>query len=138
MAQQSNLERIGIDEREHEFIKSPYTYNEETPYSASHPDAQSDGDVRGKGTDTPLTVLDIPTEKLRHDDPQPYGETVNTDAGGGLYDVAGTKGVQGAFQGDAGRNYLLTSHLNVYNKNSEYGKDSVDTSNNVPGQYWIQ
>ena len=40
MAQQSELEKIAIDERTNEFIKSPYTYNEQTPYSAAHPDVQ--------------------------------------------------------------------------------------------------
>ena len=52
MTQQSELEKIAIDERTNEFIKSPYTYNEQTPYSAAHPDALADGDNKCKGTNT--------------------------------------------------------------------------------------
>lgn len=142
MAKQSNLERIGIDERAQELIKSPYTYNEENKYEASHPDALADGDAKGKGTGTPMSFLSIPTEKKRHDDPQTYGETLNTDidnGAGNSYDKDGTKGVDKAFQGDAGRNYLIgTSHLNPYGPENEYGKDSVDTSKNIVGQYWVK
>ena len=140
MAKQSNLERIGIDERMDEFAKSPYTYSEQNQYSKDHPDALgTDENEKGKGTDVPLGVLDIPTKKLRYDDPQTNGITVNTNAGGGKYDVEGTKGVQGAFQGDAGRNYLIgTSKLNPYSPANEYGKDSVDTNNNIVGQYWVK
>lgn len=142
MAQQSNLERIGIDEREQEFIKSPYTYNEENPYNEAHPDARADGDKKGKGTGTPMSVLNIPTQKVRHDTPQAWGETLDTDidnGAGNSYDHDGAKGVQGAFQGDAGRTYLTqTSKLNPYGPGHEYGKDSVDTTNNVVGQYWVE
>lgn len=142
MAKQSNLERIGIDERTQEFIKSPYSYDEQTPYSSTHPDALADGDAKGKGTGTPLTHLSLKDlKKGRYDDFRGWGETVNTDinnGAGGKYDVDGTKGVDKAFQGDAGRNYLVFGGINEYNSNNEYGKESVDTTNNVAGQYWVE
>lgn len=142
MAKQSNLEKIGIDEREQEFIKSPYSYNEETPYSATHPDALADGDSKGKGTGTPMTHLSLQDlKKGRYDEFRGWGETLNTDitnGAGGEYDIEGTKGVNGAFQGDSGRNYLAFGAVNAYNAGNEYGKESVDTSKDVPGQYWVE
>ena len=142
MAKQSDLERIGISEREQEFVKSPYTYDEQTPYSATHPDALADGDSKGKGTGTPLTHLSLQNlNKGRYDEFRGWGETVNTDINNGAgnsYDIEGTKGVDKAFQGDAGRNYLAFGAVNLYNAGNEYGKESVDTSNAVPGQYWVE
>lgn len=142
MAKQSELERIAIDERTSEFIKSPYTYDEKTPYSDAHPDALADGDNKGKGTGTSLSHLTIPTKKGTHASTQgKLGTTVNTDVksgAGNSYDIDGTKGVDKAFQGDAGRNYLLFGGINPYNAGNEYGPESVDTSTSVPGQYWVE
>ena len=138
MAKQSELERIANDERTQEFIKSPYTYDEQTPYSASHPDALADGDEKGKGTNTPSTHLSIPTTKGTYNTSTMMGTTVNTSNGGNIYDTDGTKGVNKAFQGDAGRKYLAFGGINPYNENNEYGPQSVDTTNSVPGQYWVQ
>ena len=53
-------------------------------------------------------------------------------------DIDGTKGVDKAFQGDAGRNYLMFGGMNPYNAGNEYGQGSVDTTNNVQGQYWVE
>ena len=145
MAKQSELEKIGIDERTNEFIKSPYTYNEETPYSDAHPDALADGDKKGKGTNTSLSHLSIPSKKGTHKSTQGVlGTTVNTDiksGAGNIYDIEGTKGqpnTDKAFQGDAGRNYLVFGGINIYNANNEYGSGSVDTTTNTPGQYWVE
>jgi hypothetical protein len=141
MAKQSELERIAIDERTNEFVKSPYSYDEQTPYSAAHPDALADGDNKGKGTNTSLTHLNIPTEKGTHATSTMMGITVDTDinnGAGNVYDTDGTKGVDKAFQGDAGRNYLAFGGMNPYNANNEYGPNSVDTTNNTPGQYWVE
>ena len=138
MAQQSNLERIGIDERTQEFIRSPYKYDENNPYNASHPDALADGDEKGKGTAQPMGHLTIPTVKGTHATATVMGRTTDTNNGGGKYDTDGTKGVPGAFQGDAGRNYLMGGTINPYNKQNEYGPQSVDTSKPVPGQYWVK
>ena len=139
MAEQSNLERIGIEERLSEFAKSPYNYSEETPYSKNHPDAISDGDEKGKGTGVDMGVLDIPAEKGTHATATKMGITMNTEAGGGKYDVEGTKGVQGAFQGNAGRNWLIgSSDLNRYKPGKEYGQDSVDINREIKGQYWVE
>ena len=69
------------------------------------------------------------------------GTTVNTDinsGAGNVYDIDGTKGVDKAFQGDAGRNYLMFGGMNPYNAGNEYGPGSVDTTNNVQGQYWVE
>jgi len=140
MAKQSELERIAIDERTNEFIKSPYTYDEKTPYSDAHPDALADGDNKGKGTGTSLSYLSIPTTKGTYTTSTMMGTTVNTDinsGAGNVYDIDGTKGVDKAFQGDAGRNYLVFGGMNPYNTSNEYGPGSVDTTTSVPGQYWV-
>ena len=140
MAKQSELERISIDERTTEFLKSPYNYNEQTPYSESHPDAIADGDNKGKGTNSSLSHLTIPTTKGTHATATMMGKTVDTDINNGagdIYDIDGTKGVNMAFQGDAGRNYLVFGGINPYNAGNEYGPNSVDTTNNITGQYWV-
>lgn len=142
MAKQSELEIIANDERTKEFVKSPYTYNEATPYSDAHPDALADGDSKGKGTGTPSTYLSLNgVSKGKHDDFKGWGITVNTDVDSGAgnsYDINGTKGVDKAFQGDSGRNYLSLGGINAYNPNNEYGPGSVDTTKSVSGQYWVQ
>ena len=139
MAKQSNLENLANEERQREFVKSPYVYSETDPYSAEHPDALADGDAKGKGTGESLSHLNIPEKKGTHATATMMGITVNTtDKAGGLYDVEGTQGVQGAFQGDAGRKYLLYGGMNLYNPENEYGQESVDTSSNIPGQFWVK
>ena len=142
MARQSNLERIGIDEREREFIASPYKYDEQNPYSATHPDALSDGDTKGKGSGKSMSALSIPTVKGTHKSTKgTFGVTIDTDIDskiGGKYDIEGTKGVSGAFQGDAGRDFLVGGGLNMYSEKNEYGQESVDTTKNITGQYWVK
>lgn len=138
MTQQSNLERIGIDERALELSRSTTGYDESTPYNASHPNAIADGDEKGKGTGVSMGHLSIPTTKGTHATSTVMGRTTDTTNGGGKYDIDGTKGVTGAFQGDAGRNYLLGGGINPYNKLNEYGPNAIDTSKAIPGQYWVK
>ena len=138
MATQSNLERIAIDERKEELIRSPFDYNENNKYEAGHKNATADGDAKGKGTGIPLGTAELShhkdTHKTAHID---YSTMDTTSAAGGKYDTDGTQGVQGAFQGDAGRKYL--SSINLYDENNEYGTNSVDTSaNRAEGQYWVE
>jgi hypothetical protein len=140
MAKQSNLENIAIQERTEELIHSSFDYNEENQYNASHKDALADGDKKGKGTGDSLSALSIPGTKGTHATSTKMGIAVNTDtSAGNLYDTDGTKGVQGAFQGDAGRKYLMSGSLNLYTPNNEYGVNSIDTSANVAaGQYTVK
>lgn len=45
------LEKVSMDERHRELVKSDYTRDNE--YSATHKDALADGDEKGKGTGNP-------------------------------------------------------------------------------------
>ena len=134
MAQQSNLERIGIDERALELSRSTTGYDENTPYNDSHPNALADGDEKGKGTGISMGVLDIPVTKGTYATATEKGRTLNTNNGGGKYDIDG----YGALTGKSGRDYLLGSGLNPYNKTNEYGPNAIDTSKAIPGQYWVK
>lgn len=118
MAKQSRLEIEGIDKRNELSVISDYQKGT-NEYNESHKDALSDGDPQGKGTGVPLGMASQP------------GSTTNkgisyanmdTQHGGGSYDIDGRNGV-------GGRKYLST--INLYNSDSAYGPESIDTSKNV-------
>jgi len=157
MAKQSELERVSIQERLDELMPnvlhggkhgSPsddayrpkeFTGDDKSEYSADNTNAIGNGDAYGKGTQTSMGVLGIPSTKLDYKNKQ-YGKTTETTKGGGDYDINGTQGIEGAFQGDAGRKYLTeTSNLNLYSPLNEYGEGSVDTTiNREQGQYIVK
>ena len=62
-----------------------------------------------------------------------YSNVDTRSEAGGSYDIYGAKGVEGAFQGEAGRESL--KKINIYNPENAYGKDSVNIDTSVRGQY---
>ena len=122
MAQQSRLEKEGIQKRSSLELMNDYMKGDQsTEYSANHKDAQSDGDAKGKGvgsTPNPYLVPNANASKTS------YTPTVRTDAGGSSVDINK-------------RNELL--NINIYSKDTEYGPNSVDTSQNIAnGQYFFK
>lgn len=123
---QTCLEKRGIEERTSELTRSDY--NKENEYSSSHKDAQSDGDVQGKGTNHNghthwLPDCSKPTTLINY-------SNFDTANGGGLYDIKGRNGI-------GGREYATT--ISMYSQENPYGASLVDTSINVGlGQYVAQ
>lgn len=126
---QTCLEIRGIEERGIETVRSDY--NQENPYTATHPDALSDGDPQGKGSghgghthylpdcSKPTTTIDY-----RNFDTSPESNI------GGLYDIEGRNGLPGR------REALARS---MYNNQYQYGSQLVDTIKNVQqGQFQVK
>jgi len=114
---QTCLEKKGIEARNETIVRNDYLKTDE--YSATHPDALSDGDPQGKGTGHGGHTWSTP------DCTRPTGisyANFDTENGGGLYDIEGRNGI-------GGRNFLM--NISVYNKNKEYGPNLVDTALNV-------
>lgn len=125
MAAQSELERIGIDERHNELGHADY--NPSNAYSETHPDAlgpdtpNANGDETGKGTGVSMTYS-IPSTTKNPNSPISYRNMI-TDKGGSAVDINARNIQQG---------------INLYGPNNSYGIGSVDTSANVAeGQYTI-
>lgn len=117
MAKQSRLEKEGLQQRPQLEMMNDYqgSINE---YSEQHRDAQSDGDVMGKGVGAAAQPFLLPDENASKTS---YKPTLRTDAGGGSIDIAQ-------------RNLLAST--NIYSDMNAYGENSVDTSANVAkGQY---
>lgn len=120
---QSCLEKSGIEERNTEIIRNDYNKNEE--YSAIHPNAISDGDIKGKGTKHGGHSHYLP------DCSKPTGQidysNFDTTQGGGLYDIEGRNDV-------GGRKKAMASSL--YNQDYQYGAHLVNTEKNfADGQF---
>jgi hypothetical protein len=117
---QSCLEKRGIEEREIEIVRSDYNAND--PYSANHKDAQSDGDIHGKGTNHGghshwLPNCNEPKGKINYSN----FDTVN---GGGSADV------------EARRVSMVRS---MYNADYQYGANLVNTEENLnKGQFQMK
>lgn len=123
---QTELEKIGLEARREHLVRKKYNKNNE--YSASHPDALSDGDPLGKGTGHGGHSHSIPhaTTSKAID----YGQ-IDTSGGGGLYDIEGRNGV-------GGRKWAMS--VNLYSENNEYwrGANAIDTSaSRADGQIFI-
>lgn len=122
---QTCLEKRGIEERSEEIVRSDY--NQESPYSATHPDAMSDGDPQGKGTghgghNAWLPDCEKPTNMIDY-------SNFDTFNGGGEYDIKGRNDV-------GGRERSLARSM--YNHEQPYGADLVNTSENIAqGQYYV-
>ena len=117
MATQSYLEKIGIETRQETIVRNDY--DRESEYSVLHSDALSNGDPQGKGTGLGGHTFSIPDHTKPTSISYSNFDTVN---GGGLYDIEGRNGV-------GGRNFLQT--ISKYNRETQYGKNAVDTSANL-------
>lgn len=127
---QSALEASAIKERNKELDKNRnYGRGEGREYNSSHEKAKSTPDSpHGKGVENSDHQIYVPeleknsTTRYRYD-------SLNTEKGGGLYDIKGRNG-------DGGRERLL--EINLYDKNNEYGPGLIDMSANLDdGQYII-
>lgn len=115
---QTCLEKRGIPARASALTRNDYNINDE--YSNTHPNALSDGDVKGKGTGNgghthSVPNCNLPSTMINY-------SNFDTDGGGGLYDIEGRNEI-------GGRNRLMT--ISIYNKENQYGPALVDTSLNV-------
>lgn len=116
---QSKLEKIGIEERKNETLKK--SYSAEDPYSATHKDALSTGDVQGKGTEHGGHTHWLP-------DTSKTSTTINysnfdTEKGGNVYDIESRK------------NAIASS---LYNPERQYGLHLIDSEENQrQGQFKI-
>lgn len=122
---QTCLETRGITERNNETVRSDYNINDQ--YSATHPDALSDGDPQGKGTghgghSAWLPDCSKPNNQINY-------SNFDTFNGGGQYDIDGRNGI-------GGRKRALASEL--YNSENEYSANLISTAENIAqGQYYI-
>ena len=115
---QSCLEKKAIEERQVELARNDYRKTEE--YSISHKDAISDGDPLGKGTGHGGHGFWLP-DCSRGQTEINYSN-FDTENGGGKYDIEGRNGIRG-------KNYLTS--INLYGKNNQYTRDSIDMSANI-------
>lgn len=122
---QTCLEARGMEERHVELTRSDY--NIEDQYSSTHPDALTGEGPLGKGTGHNghthfLPDCTKPTTTIDY-------SNFDTFNGGGCYDINGRNGI-------GGRTRLVNFCL--YNSESPYGPNSVDTSaNRDDGQYFV-
>lgn len=124
---QSCLEKAGIAERNEEIVRS--IYNSEDEYSATHPNAISDGDVKGKGTKSGGHGAWLPSCNGVASNAINYSnfDTVN---GGGKYDIEGRNDI-------GGRNKAMASQL--YNPESQYGAKLINSEENIAqGQFFMK
>lgn len=130
---EKRLENEGKDYRANNIPGKNKYLSELNEYDGDHDDALSHDDAEhpwGKGTGKSMGYakrnLSAPKTQINY-------SNVDTKNGGGSYDKFGTKGVDKAFQGDSGREYL--KRLNIYSADGEYGKESVDIDGKIKGQY---
>lgn len=122
---QTCLEKRGMTERHEEITRSDY--NIENQYSATHKDAISDGDTKGKGTNHGghghwLPDCSKPTGLISY-------SNFDTENGGDCYDIKGRNGIGGRERSMA---------ISMYNKENAYGPNSVNTEENInDGQYYV-
>ena len=122
---QTCLETRGITERNNETVRSDYNINDQ--YSATHPDALSDGDPQGKGTGHGGHSAYLP-DCTKPNNSIDYSN-FDTFNGGGQYDIEGRNGI-------GGRKRALASEL--YNSENEYSANLISTAENIAqGQYYI-
>lgn len=120
---QTNLEKNAIIERDELEMLNPY--NDTNAYNHMHKNAISDGDVKGKGTNSGGHGSYLP-DYSKGKDMIDYSN-FDTDNGGGKYDIEGRNG-------HGGRNKSLTNR--IWGKNNPYGPSVVDTTiNRLDGQY---
>ena len=132
-AKQSRLDKEGREYRKdripgkNKFIEEINEYDGDNDEALSHDDENHPwGKGTGKSMGYAVRNLSAPKTQINY-------SNVDTKNGGGSYDKFGTKGVDKAFQGDSGRNYL--QKLNIYGPDKAYGKESVDIDTSVKGQF---
>lgn len=133
MAKQSNLEKIGFERRnEYELVRNDI--KKHLPYGVGHEKATwHEGDEThplGKGTNSGGHQHTLPQEynELTKNQIKPQ---IDTDNGGGSYDINGRPGIGG------GRKWL--QKINVYDKEHPYGPNSINTEANInDGQFFIK
>lgn len=108
---QSKLEKVSIEERNNEILKSDY--NKNMPYSAMHKDAISDGDKLGKGTNHGGHTHFLP-DQTKAATTIDYSN-FDTENGGNNVDVES-------------RSKALASSL--YNKDYQYGAHLINSEEN--------
>lgn len=108
---QSKLEKVSLDERKNETLKSEY--NIEDQYSAKHNDALTSGDKKGKGTGHGGHTHFLP-DQSKASTTIDYSN-FDTENGGNSYDVDGRK-------------KAIASSL--YNKDYQYGAHLINTEEN--------
>jgi hypothetical protein len=120
---QSKLEKIGIEERKNEILKSDYDL--ETQYSSTHEDALSTNDPKGKGTGHGGHTHFLP-DQTKASTTIDYSN-FDTENGGGSYDIEGRNNV-------GGRNRLTA--YSIYSKEHQYGAHLIDSEENLrQGQF---
>lgn len=128
MSKQSNLERIGFERRDVEFARSDY--RESDQYKDGHEDTLSDSSRKdkplGKGSGSGGHTFSIPDYSLG---PNRIKPQIDTEQGGGSYDIYGRNGL-------GGRKWL--QEISLYGPGREYGVDLIDTAANIQaGQYFV-
>ena len=121
---QTCLEARGMTERHTEMARSDY--NRENQYSEVHPNAISDGDPKGKGTQHGghgdyLPDCTKPTGMIDY-------SNFDTFNGGGQWDIEGRNGIGGRKWAEA---------RSLYNREDQYSLAVVDTSENVKDGQWV-
>lgn len=120
---QSKLEKVGIEERKNEILKSDYDL--ETQYSSTHDDALSTNDPQGKGTGHGGHTHFLP-DQTKASTTIDYSN-FDTENGGGSYDIEGRNNVGGRKR--------LTAY-SIYNKENQYGAHLIDSEENLrQGQF---
>lgn len=112
------LQERGMEARHEQIVRSDY--NKDNQYGATHPDAISDGDPQGKGTNHgghTFTLPDCtkPTSLIDY-------SNFDTQNGGGLYDIEGR-------EGHPGRKQMMVRSL--YSADNQYGAMLVNTAENI-------
>lgn len=131
---QSRLDKEGIEYRgtripgKNKYVDTINPYDENSDEARHHDDAFH---PHGKGTGKSMgyAIRDLNAPKTAFN----YNNVDTRSEAGGSYDIYGAKGVEGAFQGDAGRNFV--KRINFYSPENAYGKDSVVIDTSVNGQY---
>lgn len=125
MTKQSRLEAEGIQAREEQVRRNYYQQSKgdediTSEYSAQHKNALSDGDVKGKGINNGESMGVLYPN--RNASKTQLGSTIDTSAGGGLYDIEGRNGI-------GGRKRSIIK--NLYSAENPYGSDSVSCDEHV-------
>ena len=122
---QTCLEKRGITARNEHLVRNDY--NKDDYYYVGHPDAISNGDPQGKGSQTIKGHTHSTPDCNKFGAGIDYSNFDTSDNVGGLYDIEGRPGLNG------GRNYLKA--ISVYNSDNQYNKAIVDTiENQLDGQ----
>ena len=132
---QTCLEKHGLQTRPVQIGRNDYKQYD--PYSVTHSNALSDGDVKGKGTGsgghthyTPDCNKATMNDSGHLNSPIDYSN-FDTFNGGGEYDIKGNPSIS-----HSGREQLMA--INIYKNTYEYGSNLVNTElNQEDGQIMV-